>query len=74
MLCCLATLARRAIICGICTFYFVFFWGEGWLEGGLGLRRRLPKGFRVIGDMGRQGEGGYPEKWEIGETSFMDGP
>ena len=26
------------------------------------------------GDVGRQGEGGYPKKWKIGETSFMDGP
>ena len=26
------------------------------------------------GDVGRQGEGGYPKKRKIAETSFMDGP
>ena len=26
------------------------------------------------GDVGRQGEGGYPKKRKIGKTSFMDGP
>ena len=31
------------------------------------------RGLRAIGDVGRQGEGGYPKKRKIGETSFMDG-
>ena len=32
------------------------------------------RGHRSRGDEGRQGEGGYPKKPEIGATSFMDGP
>ena len=31
-------------------------------------------GHSAIGDVGRQGEGGYPKIQKIGETSFMDGP
>ena len=48
--------------------YISIFWGSG------SKRRHLPKGHRAIGDMGRQGEGGYPNLLKIGLTSFMDGP
>ena len=43
--------------------------------GGLiSLEETSPQGgLRAIGDVGRQGEGGYPKKQKIGETSFMDG-
>ena len=43
--------------------------------GGCRLEETSPQGgLRAIGDVGRQGEGGYPKKQKIGETSFMDGP
>ena len=29
---------------------------------------------RARDEMRRQGVGGYPKKWKIGATSFMDGP
>ena len=48
-------------------YYFFFFLGGG----GIGVS---PRGLGTIGDVRRQGEGGYLKKWKIGETSFMDGP
>ena len=42
---------------------------------GVSVGETSPKGgFRGKGDERRQGEGGYPKKRKIGETSFMDGP
>ena len=38
------------------------------------LKRHFLKGLRAKGDVRRQGEGGYPKKWNFGETSFLDGP
>ena len=29
---------------------------------------------RLLVDLRRQGEGGYPKNLKFGETSFMDGP
>ena len=41
-------------------------------EGG-GYKKR-PKRRRLLVDLRRQGEGGYPKNLKFGETSFMDGP
>ena len=45
--------------------------GGGWCRLG---ETSPQRGLRAIGDVGRQGEGEYPKKRKIGETSFMDGP
>ena len=43
--------------------------------GGLRLGETSLQGSRGDkGDVGRQGEGGYPKKTKNGEMSFMDGP
>ena len=36
--------------------------------------KKCPKRRRLLVDLRRQGEGGYPKNLEFGETSFMDGP
>ena len=35
--------------------------------------KKCPKRRRLIADLRRQGEGGYPKNLKFGETSFMDG-
>ena len=40
-------------------------------EGGY---KKCPKRRRLLVDLRRQGEGGYPKNLKFGETSFMDGP
>ena len=36
--------------------------------------KKCPKRRRLLVDLRRQGEGGYPKNLKFGETSFMDGP
>ena len=36
--------------------------------------KKYPKRRRLLVDLRRQGEGGYPKNLKFGETSFMDGP
>ena len=50
-------------------------WKELCIDSWLELRGEISsKALRAKGDVGRQGEGGYPQKARFGETSFMDGP
>ena len=36
--------------------------------------KKCPKRRRLLVDLRRQGEGGYPKNLKFGETFFMDGP
>ena len=36
--------------------------------------KKCPKRRRLLVDLRRQGEGGYPKNLKFGEMSFMDGP